>query len=64
MAHWKNYKGVGRRCVSEEGKLIKSSNCKGGKKVGKAKAAKKCKGSYHVKQYTVKAQNRKCPRKH
>jgi hypothetical protein len=38
MAHWKNIKKMGRRCVTEKGRLTKSSNCKGGKRKGKKRS--------------------------
>lgn len=60
-------------CFSEKGKLLKLSACGKGKKhakkakkarKGKARKSKKpCKGTYHVRKYTVPAQNRKCPKR-
>jgi len=67
MAHWKQIKKVGRRCVSNKGKWLKPAACGGKSKKGKgrkaAKSTRKCRGSYHVKAYHVKAQNRKCPKR-
>lgn len=40
MAHWKTIRKVGKRCVSEKGKFLKSSAC-GGKKSKRRKSKRK-----------------------